>query len=130
MNNLKSCLREAGAEVLEIPNNTFDNNPHLGFKNINEYYEKFSDEWETLYTRDKTGIPKPFIAPRDHAITYGNTLHISGLSTTMEHLALKEFKFDKSKVDNQLLSGFRNSPELTKGPFKLSKDWYTDFNKG
>ena len=63
MNNLKSCLREAGAEVLEAnPNNTFDNNPQLGFKNINEYYEKFSDEWETLYTRDKTGIPKPFIA--------------------------------------------------------------------
>ena len=57
-------------------------------------------------------------------------MHISGLSITMEHLALEEFKFDKSKVDNQLLSGFRNSPELTKGPFKLSKDWYTDFNKG
>ena len=54
MNNLKSCLREAGAEVLEVPNNTFDNNPQLGFKNINEYYEKFSDEWETLYTRDET----------------------------------------------------------------------------
>ena len=31
----------------------------------------------------------------------------------MEHLALEEFKFDKSNVDNQLLSGFRNSPELT-----------------
>ena len=129
MDNLKSCLREAGAEVLEIPNNTFDNNPSFNFKNINEYYEKFSDEWETLYTRDKTGIPKPLIAPRDHAITYGDTLHISGLSTTMEHLILNEFKFDPNIVDNQLISEFRNNAEYTRGPFKLSKKWYEDLNK-
>ena len=92
--------------------------------------KKFSDEWETLYTRDKTGIPKPFIAPRIMQLLMVIHLHISGLSTTMEHLVLEEFKFDASQVDNQLISGFRNSPNFTKGPFKLSKDWYTDFDKG
>ena len=56
-------------------------------------------------------------------------MHISGLSTTMEHLILNEFKFDPNIVDNQLISEFRNNAEYTRGPFKLSKKWYEDLNK-
>lgn len=135
MDNLKLSLEQAGVEVLSIPNNTFDDNPFTNFKNINEYYDKFSSEWNTLGSRDKTGIPKPLIAPRDHAITLGNTLHVTGLATPVVHFLKEHFKFSSDILDTQLIDGYKEvenkkgHPVKTKGPFELTPQWYEDHGK-
>ena len=132
IDNLKLNLEQAGVEVLSIPNNTFDDNPFTNFKNINEYYDKFSNEWAHLGTNGKTGIPRPLIAPRDHAITLGDKLHVTGLGKSVIHFITEHFKFDPNILDTQLYDGYMETenkqgcPVRTKGPFELTEQWYND----
>ena len=70
-----------------------------------------------------------------HAITLGNTLHVTGLATPVVHFLKEHFKFSSDILDTQLIDGYKEvenkkgHPVKTKGPFELTPQWYEDPEK-
>lgn len=76
LQNFKKNLEMAGVEVVQLPPNLSQFNLVHAYDSIGDLHENTSRAWSG-HMSQRTGMPKPPIAPRDWLIAYGNELHFT-----------------------------------------------------
>ena len=100
----KNALEEAGVEVLQLPSNISCANVNDPTENVNELFELRQDAWYSWLTT-RGGIPKPWIAPRDRLITYGDKLSVTGADFGNIKFLLDNW-IDAENLDTKLADEF------------------------
>ena len=117
----KNALEEAGVEVLQLPSNISCANVNDPTENVNELFELKRDAWYSWLTT-RGGIPKPWIAPRDRLITYGDKLSVTGADFGNIKFLLDNW-IDAENLDTKLADEFTPSMH---GPLHPSKYMFDD----
>jgi hypothetical protein len=76
LQNFKKNLEMAGVDVVQLPPNLSQFNLVHAYDSIGDLHENTSRAWGG-HMSQRTGMPKPPIAPRDWLIAYGNELHFT-----------------------------------------------------
>jgi hypothetical protein len=130
LKSFKKSLEDAGVEVLQVPSNISCANINNPTENVNQLFEDRKDAWYG-WLNTRGGIPKPWIAPRDRLITYGDKLSVTGTDFGIIKF-LSDNWVDKKYLDTQLADSFleaqKNSHIKKLGPLKPSKYMFDDRN--
>ena len=121
LKGFKSALEEAGVEVLQLPSNISCANVNDPTENVNELFEIRGDAWNTWLTT-RGGLPKPWIAPRDRLITYGDKLSVTGADFGNIKFLLDNW-IDPKYLDTKLADSFNSENH---GPLQPSKYMFDD----
>lgn len=121
LKGFKNALEEAGVEVLQLPSNISCANVNDPTENVNELFEIRGDAWNTWLTT-RGGLPKPWIAPRDRLITYGDKLSVTGADFGNIKFLLDNW-IDSKYLDTKLADDFNSENH---GPLQPSKYMFDD----
>ena len=125
LQNFKHQLELAGVDVVQLPPNISQFNLVHGYNNINDLYENTNTMWNT-HMGERTGIPKPPIAPRDWLIAYGNELHFTIPDPKLYMGLIKNNIIDPAVMNSSLIDEVENirfsqgTGHKYKGPFDPS----------
>lgn len=123
------ALEQAGVEVLQVPSNISVANINNPTENVNELFEKRGDAWNTWLTT-RGGLPKPWIAPRDRLITYGDKISATGIELDsinfLKNNWIEEKYLDTSLMDNFFKARLNSKDEVPMGPLNPSKYMFDD----
>lgn len=121
LKGFKKALEDAGVEVLQLPSNISCANVNDPTENVNELFEIRGDAWNTWLTT-RGGLPKPWIAPRDRLITYGDKLSVTGADFGNIKFLLDNW-IEPEYLDTKLADEFKST---THGPLQPSKYMFDD----
>lgn len=121
LKGFKNALEEAGVDVLQLPSNISCANVNDPTENVNELFEIRGEAWNTWLTT-RGGLPKPWIAPRDRLITYGDKLSVTGADFGNIKFLLDNW-IDSKYLDTKLADDFNSENH---GPLQPSKYMFDD----
>lgn len=123
LQNFKKQLEAVGVDVVQLPPNLSQFNLVHTYDSIGDLHENTSYAW-SRNMGERTGIPKPALAPRDWLITYGNELHFTIPDPKLYMGLIKNNVIDPSVMNSSLIDEVENArfkSTMHKGPFELSK---------
>ena len=123
LQNFKKQLELAGVDVVQLPPNLSQFNLVHTYDSIGDLHENTSRAWNGNMG-ERTGIPKPALAPRDWLIAYGNELHFTIPDPKLYMGLIKNNVIDPNVMNGSLIDEVENARfknRIHTGPFELSK---------